>query len=235
MADGIGKRFGDMVVLKSGGFQVHAGEISALLGRNGCGKTTLLKAAIGEIRMDHGVVRFRGEFMEHPRLWRMARGGLRYLPQEPVFPWSKTVLNLLQISARTKPGRSDREGVEDFEAVVDTLRLADLLDHRSRELSRGESRRVSLAMALVSNPSCLLLDEPFQALAPLDVDIVHDALIAAAKSGIGILITGHDVGVILRCAHRVIWSVAGTTHDLGTPDQARAHFQFKREYLGFRT
>ena len=223
-AQGVGKRFGDQVVLKSASFWVKRSQITALLGRNGSGKTTLIKAALGEIRMDHGFVRFRGTSYERPRLWRLARRGLRYLDQEARLPASRTlgaVMDQVGASCRADPTQ-----------WIEALDLTDLLDARVPELSRGERKRAALATALIPSPYCLVLDEPFEGIEPQDQELLAACLRSLVSEGVGVVLTGHDVEIILKTVTNVVWCTSGTTHDLGTVAEATKNTQFVREYLG---
>ena len=223
-AEGVGKRFGRTTVLKAASFWVRSDEVTALLGRNGCGKTTLLHCALGEKRRDYGLVRFRGEVVESPRLWKFGRKGLWYVDQDARLPVTKDLGRLVRITER-RAGTSGEEWVE-------RLRLETLLPARIPELSRGERKRAALAVALISGATCLILDEPFESVTPQDKELLSECIGGLVGRGVGVLLTGHDARVILTTATRVTWCVAGTTHDLGTVDLALDHPQFVREYLG---
>ena len=225
-AAGVGKRFGDNVVLKSAALWVRRNRITALLGRNGCGKTTLLKCALGEIPMDHGSVQFLGESYERPRLWRLGGKGLRYIDQEAQLPLTRDLGSLLRIaaeSASTTPSE-----------WIQALRLEPFLGSLVPQLSRGERKRAALAVALTGEPECLILDEPLESLAPLDQELLAGCLKSLVDRGLGVLLTGHDTRAVLETATDVTWCVAGTTHDLGSVEEAVGNPQFVREYLGPR-
>ena len=225
-AEGFGKSFGEKTVLKNASVWVRPGRITALFGRNGSGKSTLLRCAVGLMRADHGVTRFADDAFLAPRLHRLARMGLMYVPAEGCLIRDRGVREQLDGFAwRYRTGCS----TEDAAA---RMRLGDVLDLMTDELSGGEQRRASVAAALVREPRCLLIDEPFAGVAPRDTDVLADALRALAARGCGILLTGHDVHTVMDVSDDVIWMVAGTTHGLGTPDEASAYEQFRREYLG---
>jgi ABC-type Mn2+/Zn2+ transport system ATPase subunit len=124
-----------------------------------------------------------------------------------------------------------RSGTDETEWVR-RLQLVEFLEARSPELSRGERKRAALAAALIANPACLILDEPFESVAPKDKDLLTQCLKTVVGQGQGVLITGHDTGAILEAATHVTWCVAGTTHDLGSVTEALDTPQFVREYLG---
>lgn len=223
-AEGVGKRFGRNQVLKSASFWVHAGRITALMGRNGSGKTTLLRCGLGELRMDHGLVRVMGEVEEEPRLWRLARKGVWFMDQDGQLPSTWPVGTLLDITEKSAGSESA--------PWVEVLRLAELMESEIARLSRGERKRLNLALAMISGARCLALDEPFEGIEPRDSGLVADCLREVASRGVGVVLTGHDARAILRVADTITWCVSGTTHDLGSVDAAKTHAQFVREYLG---
>lgn len=224
--DGLGKSFGTKSVLKGASFRARDGSITALMGRNGSGKSTMLRIAVGRVRADYGRVVFRGEVLRRPRLAWMARRGLFYSAQDSAVTELFTVREHLDALAQVH-GREDR-----VPETVTRWSLEDLLDRRPSALSGGERKRASLAMALVREPSCLLMDEPFLGIAPRDRVFVTEGLRTLRAQGCAIVISGHDVEDVFEVADEVVWVVAGTTHVLGTPEVARAHDQFRREYLG---
>lgn len=225
-ADGLGKSFRGRTVVSSAGFAVHRGQVTALMGRNGAGKTTLLRIAVGRVRPEWGRVLYKGAYVPRPVLWRLARDGLMYVAQRAALNRLFTVGDHLSAMGRAFSGE------ERMAAAVDELSLGEVLGRRPGALSGGERQRASLAMAMVRAPECLLMDEPFAGVAPLDRQLIRDAIGGLRSRGVGILVTGHDVVDLLAVSDQVIWVTAGTTHWIGSPDQASAHGQFRREYLG---
>lgn len=112
------------------------------------------------------------------------------------------------------------------------MRLNDTLDRKPSTLSGGEQQRAALAMALIRDPSCLLMDEPFAGVAPKDRPLIREGLETLRARGCAIVISGHDVEDVFSVADEIVWVVAGTSHVLGSPEEAEAHHQFRREYLG---
>lgn len=220
------KSFGGRSVLKAASFWAREGQITTLLGRNGSGKTTLLRIAVGEVQPHGGVVRFLSKAYERPRLAVLARRGLYYLEERGRLPNTFPVGVQLELISKRFGGRV-------FDEVVASFALDDLLDKRFHELSGGEGRRAALAGAVVRAPKCLLADEPFMGITPKNQEMVGAALRGLAAEGTAILATGHEVSALLEIADEVIWCVAGTTHGLGGPEEARAHRQFVSEYLGW--
>jgi lipopolysaccharide export system ATP-binding protein len=224
-ADSIGKSFGSRTILKSASVWATEGKITALFGRNGSGKTTLLRIAAGRLRPDHGVVRFDDRAYMHPRLPELASRGLFYLPDRDLLSRRLTVGDQIRAVAW-------RFGATRLADIMERLGMEKLVGRTPLELSGGERRRAELAAASIRAPRCLLADEPFTGIAPRDAEVVAAAFRVMAQEGCAIIITGHEVPSLMDTADDVIWMAAGTTHGLGTPEQAAQHDQFRREYLG---
>ena len=222
----MGKAFGNTTALKAAGFSSSSGKITALMGRNGAGKTTMLRITAGQVRADYGRVIYRGEFLPRPSLPRLARAGLMYCQQ------ASSLTPLFSISDHFSAFMQVYGGHERYPGIVEKLSLGALLASRPHSLSGGERQRASLGLALLRSPDCLLMDEPFAGVAPIDVQLVTQALLMLRAQGTALVISGHDVNEIFSVSDEIIWVVAGTTHWLGSPDQARRHHQFSREYLG---
>lgn len=227
-ADGLGKSFGRTSVLKSASFRAVAGQITALMGRNGSGKTTMLRISAGALEAGWGSVFWRGEYQGRPRLHLLAREGLFFSAQDSALTSHFTVREHLEMVVGTFGGRVR------MDEVVDRMRLEAFLDRRPHRISGGERQRASLAMALLRDPVCLLMDEPFAGIAPADRPLIAAGLELLRERGCGIVISGHDVEDLFQVSDQVIWVVAGTTHWLGGPSEAALHPQFRREYLGPR-
>jgi lipopolysaccharide export system ATP-binding protein len=118
------------------------------------------------------------------------------------------------------------------EQAIDTARIEDLLPRHGHTLSGGELRRTELALALARHPRCLVADEPFLGIAPKDAQLFMTAFRQMASDGCALFITGHEVEVLFPLADQVIWMTAGTTHHLGTREEALGHHQFVQEYVG---
>jgi lipopolysaccharide export system ATP-binding protein len=224
-ADSVGKWFGSTAVLKAATVWAEPGRVTALFGRNGCGKSTLLRIGAGVVAADSGAVHFDGACYLRPRLHQLAARGLFYLPQDSLLSarWS------LREHYRALAWRF---GGEDADRVLAELELTELLDQHPDQLSGGEHRRATLAVARIRRPRCLLADEPFVGINPIAAETVAHALAAMAAQGCAIVVTGHEVPQLMGIADEVVWMVAGTTHGLGGPAEALEHGQFRREYLG---
>jgi branched-chain amino acid transport system ATP-binding protein len=225
-ADSIGKRYGSARVLTAASLVARPGSITALVGRNGAGKTTFLKICAGWIAADHGTITYRGCVYSRARLHELARRGLCLLPAEqPLLSPSFRLGRQLEIIAggRTAPK---------LQEVIARFRLGTLLGQSPPALSTGERRRASFAVAELIGPQCLLADEPLRDLAPLDAELVASSLSALRANGCAIVMTGHDTAALFELADEIVWMTAGTTHPLGVPARARENWQFRREFLG---
>lgn len=224
-AEAIGKRFRRRQVLSSATLWAVPGRVTVLLGRNGAGKSTLLRIAAGWMRADYGIVIFKNERFLRPRLSHLAAHGLWYVPERSLLCSTVTLREHFAALRRRFPHAVGGEAVE-------LLRLGDLLDRMPARFSTGERRRAEIALALTRRPECLLADEPFLGINPADAELLCHAVRALARRGTGVVLSGHEVPVLLDLADDVIWQTAGTTHFLGTPARACEHDQFVREYLG---
>jgi len=224
-AEGIGRSFGRTEVLKSASLWAEAGKVTTLMGRNGSGKTTLIRIAVGALRADYGVVSFLGTASERQSLPRLARRGLMFIPQEGLGVPAFTVRAHFRAVAAVFGSSGEHEAV----SVAD---LSGLMDQRVGDLSGGERTRVSIGLALARKPEVLVVDEPLMGLAPLVQEDLGQVLRAVARGGSAVVTSGHDAPALLSISDAIIWSVAGTTHHLGTPTEALDHAQFRQEYLG---
>ena len=225
LAECIAKRFGGRAVLTAATLRVEAGCVTALVGRNGIGKSTLLKIVAGWIRPDQGgTVQFQGRGHLHPRLHRLAEQGLFYLPDRELLSPGFSVREHLDSVTR-------RWGRGDTAEVARLTGLEAYLERRPSTLSTGERRRAELGVALLRRPICLLADEPYRGLAPKDMETLSGILRRLAEMGCGIVVTGHEVPTLWGVADRVVWCTDGTTYDLGTPAAAAEDWRFRQGYL----
>lgn len=224
-AEGVRKVFGRTVALTSASLWAEPGKVTTLMGRNGSGKTTLMRIAAGVLRADQGVVSFLGEASERPSLPALARRGLMYLPQGRLVIPTFTVRDHFRALVSTF-------GSQGLEAAIVACHLEALLDSRVAALSGGEQARVSLGLAFARRPVVLLADEPLVGLAPVDQEELARILKTMAADGVAVVTSGHDTPVLLGISDVILWSVAGTTHHIGSPADALEHNQFRREYLG---
>ncbi len=225
VADCVSKSFRGRRVLSAGSLRAVAGELRVMLGRNGTGKSTLMKIAAGWIQPDTGTVHFDGVSHLSARLPTLASHGLFYLPDHDFFSSAFTVRTQLEMIRRQFLGG-------DIDAAAETMGIAARLDRKPGELSGGERRRAEIAAILVRRPRCVLADEPFRGVAPKDAEDMTHVFQALAASGAALVITGHEVPTLLAAAHHVTWCTSGTTYELGSPATAMLHDAFRRDYLG---
>jgi ABC-type multidrug transport system ATPase subunit len=214
-------------VLTSASLRAVPGEVRALLGRNGVGKTTLLKIAAGWIAPDSGTVHCDGSAYPEASLATLAKHGVFYWPDRYLLSNSFTVRRQLTMFERQFDG-------ERVEVAAERARVTDLLDRAPHALSGGERRRAELAAVLVRRPRCLLADEPFRGIDPKDAEKLAEEFRLLARAGAAVVATGHEVPVLLSGADHVTWCTSGTTHELGAPATALLNDAFRREYLGPR-
>lgn len=223
----MGRWFRRIEVVHSASVWCTPGQVTALLGRNGVGKSTLLRMAAGWLRPDYGVVKLDEEAWERPNPAELGRRGVFFLPSEGLLSRSHRVRPQLVEVLRFRGVDADV-----LEAVSAKLNIEKALDRPMANLSGGELRRADVAAALIARPKYLLADEPLAGITPKDREVISRTIRELADGGAGIVVTGHDVEPLLALADNVVWMTGGTTHDLGTPEAARAHEQFRREYLG---
>ena len=203
-AKGLVKSYGGRRVVDEVGFKVESGSIVGLLGRNGAGKTTSFRMAIGMIQPEAGSVAFDGQDVTRWPMFKHARAGMGYLSQEPsVFQRLTIEQNLLAILETTSLGSRQRK--ERAAELMDQFGLVHKAREQARTCSGGERRRLEIARALITQPKLILLDEPFAAVDPHTVEELQAEVRRLAASGIAILVTDHNVQQTLRiCDHAYI-------------------------------
>lgn len=211
--------------------QVHKGEIVGLLGANGAGKTTSFRMVVGMIKPDKGEVMFAGEDVTRMPMYRRARRGMGYLSQEPsVFRNMTAIDNILAVlEARRVPKKERLTLAHD---LLDDLQLTRLKDSTAANLSGGERRRLEISRALATNPSLLLLDEPFAGVDPITVEEIQKILAQLSQRGIAILITDHAVVETLRISDRAYILHEGKVISEGDPATIINDPRVREVYLG---
>ena len=230
-AEGLVKAYGGRTVVRDVSVEVGAGEIVGLLGPNGAGKTTIFSMVVGLVRPDGGRVRLGGSDITDLPMYRRARAGISYLPQEPsVFRKMTVEENLLAIleTLALEPG----ERAERCRALLSEFGLTELARDRAYSLSGGERRRVEIARSLVLSPYFLLLDEPFAGIDPIAVLDIQKIVRRLASSGIGILITDHNVRETLSIVDRAYIISGGEILRAGTPLALSTDTVVRKIYLG---
>lgn len=212
-------------------FQVKQGEIVGLLGPNGAGKTTAFYMTIGLIRPDGGSVCFNSVDVTHFPIHQRARMGMGYLAQEPSVFRSLTVeeniMCILECLSLSKAERKMR-----LEKLLHELRLEPLAKKKAMALSGGERRRVEITRSLVTEPTFLLLDEPFANIDPISVHEVKEMISHLSQKNISILITDHNAREIFSVVNRSYLVSEGKVMMSGTVDELVNNEDARRTYLG---
>ncbi|MEM0915090.1 MAG: LPS export ABC transporter ATP-binding protein [Planctomycetota bacterium] len=213
-------------------FVVEEGEIVGLLGRNGAGKTTSFRMTTGMLTPEEGQVLFGGQDVTRLAMYQRAQLGMGYLSQEPSIFQRLTVEQNLKAILETRPmTRVERR--QRCEELLEQFGLAKIRRQQARLCSGGEKRRLEIARALITEPSLVLLDEPFAGVDPLAVEGLQDELRALRdRLGIAMLITDHNVHHILAVCDRVYVISDGQVFAEGTPKEIINNEAVKRSYLG---
>jgi lipopolysaccharide export system ATP-binding protein len=230
--DEIGKSYKGRQVVRGVSLEICQGEVVGLLGPNGAGKTTTFYMIVGLIRPDAGHILADGEDITRVPMYMRARQyGISYLPQEAsVFRKLTVEENMLavleaqSISAATRRSRTEK--------LIDQLNLGHIRKTRGYQLSGGERRRVEIARCLCIQPSFILLDEPFSGIDPIAVTDLQEIIFDLKTSGIGVLITDHNVRETLSVTDRAYIINEGRIFRTGTPEQLGRDPEVRRVYLG---
>ncbi len=227
----VSKSYGSRRVVNGVNLEINGGEVVGLLGPNGAGKTTTFHMMVGLIQPDDGKVLLNEEDLTAAPIYQRARAGISYLPQEPsVFKRLTVEENLLAI-LQTLDLRV-QEQQERSQALMKMLGIGHLATNLAITLSGGERRRVEIARALVLSPYFLLLDEPFTGVDPIAVSEIQKIIRRLITSGIGILITDHNVRETLGICERAYIVNAGEILEEGTPHKIASSAKARQFYLG---
>jgi len=231
-AQNLVKRYGGRTVVQGVSFHVRQGEIVGLLGRNGAGKTTSFRMAIGMITPNDGQVVFEGHDVSRLPMYKRARLGMGYLSQEPsVFQRLTVEQNLLAILETRSMGRRDQRS--EAERLMGQFDLVKNRKQEARTLSGGERRKLEIARALITEPSLILLDEPFSGVDPVAVEELQlEIRRLRDQENIAILVTDHNVQRTLEVCDRGYILNEGTVFREGTPRDLINDEMVKKVYLG---
>lgn len=230
-ANGLHKVYGEKCVVNGLSLCVNEGEVVGLLGPNGAGKTTAFYMTIGLIKPDAGHVFFKGSEVTHLPIHKRAKMGMGYLAQEPSVFRDLTVrenllciLETLQLTSQEKKRR--------LELLLNELNLAPLSKKKARSLSGGERRRLEITRALITEPTLLLLDEPFANIDPIAVHDVKMIIQHLKAKKISVLITDHNAREIFSVVDRSYLVQEGKVLMVGTPDQLLSSQEARSSYFG---
>lgn len=196
------KRFGRKTVIRGVGFSMRSGEVVGLLGPNGAGKTTVFYTILGFLKPDAGAVILDGRDITRLPMYRRARLGVSYLPQEPSIFRRMTVEKNVWAILETRDDLSPEEKKARLEALLEEFGIREIRGQPAYTLSGGERRRTEIARSLAVEPRFLLLDEPFAGIDPIAVHEIKAIVRRLADRGIGVLITDHNVRDTLEITHR---------------------------------
>jgi lipopolysaccharide export system ATP-binding protein len=231
--DTIGKTFGDRPVVRSVSLRLARGEVAGLLGPNGAGKTTCFYMITGLIAVDYGAIFLDGEDITAQPMYQRARMGVGYLPQETsIFRGMTVEQNVMAVVELHE--RDRKKAKAQVTELLEELRISHLRHSPAVALSGGERRRVEIARALASEPSFMLLDEPFAGIDPLAISDIREVIGYLKGRGIGILITDHNVRETLEIIDRASIIHGGEVLFEGSPEEILADPEVRRVYLGDR-
>jgi len=229
--NGLVKTYGRKTVVKGVSLSVKRGEVVGLLGPNGAGKTTTFYMVVGIISPDQGKISFDNQNITYMPIHLRAKFGIGYLSQEPsVFrklTVEENIMAILETLPLTKLERLNR-----MDELLNELSIAHLRKNRAYTLSGGETRRLEITRALVTNPSFLLLDEPFSGIDPIVVKEAQVIIGELKNKGIGILVTDHNVRETLSITDRAYLISEGKILISGTAQELIDHDKAREVYLG---
>ncbi|MDA8049340.1 MAG: LPS export ABC transporter ATP-binding protein [Rhodospirillales bacterium] len=233
LARGLGKQFRHRPVVHNVSVRLTRGEAVGLLGPNGAGKTTTFYMIVGLVPPDTGSITLDGVDITTLPMYRRARLGIGYLPQEAsVFRGLNVEQNIKAVLEVTEPYADRREQM--LEALLAEFGIMHLRRTPALALSGGERRRVEIARALASQPSYILLDEPLAGIDPIALSEIRDLVSHLKLRGIGVLITDHNVRETLEIVDRAYILHEGRLLMHGLPEEVVAHEDVRRFYLGER-
>lgn len=231
-ANDLVKRYRSRRVVNGISLHVDSGEVVGLLGPNGAGKTTCFYMMVGLIRSDNGSIRLDHDDVTAFPMHQRARRGVGYLPQEPsVFRKLSVAENVMAI-LETIEDLSRDERTSRLNALLEELHITHIKDSLGMSLSGGERRRVEIARALATRPKFLLLDEPFAGVDPISVLDIQNIVRQLSESGIGVLITDHNVRETLGICQRAYIVNEGQVIAEGNPSHLLTDTRVRQVYLG---
>jgi lipopolysaccharide export system ATP-binding protein len=232
-AESLGKRYRARKVVSDLSLDVRSGEVVGLLGPNGAGKTTAFYMIVGLVPCDEGRIFLDDREITRLPMYRRARLGLGYLPQEAsVFRKLSVEDNIRAILEVRRDLEDDAEREAALDALLDELHIAHIRGNVGMSLSGGERRRVEIARALAAEPRFILLDEPFAGVDPISVDDIQRIIRHLSERNIGVLITDHNVRETLGICTRAYIVSAGSVIASGSAQEILANTQVREVYLG---
>lgn len=232
MAENLAKTYKGRTVVQDVSLTVNSGEIVGLLGPNGAGKTTTFYMVVGIVSRDKGRITIDGEDISLLQLHARARRGIGYLPQETSIFRRLSVFNNLMAVLEIRRDLKPAQRHERAETLMIEFHISHLRNSLGQSLSGGERRRVEIARALAADPKFILLDEPFAGVDPISVLDIKKIIKHLRDSGLGVLITDHNVRETLDVCERAYIVNQGRLIATGSPGEILSNQQVKRVYLG---
>lgn len=230
-ADNLVKVYGKRQVVKGVSVEVNQGEIVGLLGPNGAGKTTTFYMIVGFIKPYDGEVLLDDAIITPLPMYKRAQNGIGYLPQEAsVFRKLSVEDNIKGVLEMTRLSKAEQ--AEQLESLIAEFRLEKVRKSHGDTLSGGERRRTEIARALATDPSFILLDEPFAGIDPIAVQDIQQIVAKLKRKNIGILITDHNVQETLSITDRAYLMYDGRILEAGTPEALASNERVRELYLG---
>ncbi|MFT3669231.1 LPS export ABC transporter ATP-binding protein [Pseudoxanthomonas mexicana] len=232
IAKGLRKRYKQREVVADFGLTLQPGEVVGVLGPNGAGKTTCFYMIVGLVAADAGTIELDGKDITAEPMYRRAKLGVGYLPQEPSVFRKLSVADNIRLVLELREDL-DAAGIDrELASLLDELQITHVADQLGASLSGGERRRVEIARALAARPRLMLLDEPFAGVDPISVGEIQRIVKHLKDRGIGVLITDHNVRETLGICDRAYILNAGSVLAQGAPDALLANPDVRRVYLG---
>jgi len=228
----LSKEYNKRVVVDDFSLNLHSGEIIGLLGPNGAGKTTSFYMIIGLVQPNSGNCFIDDQQITTLPMYARARLGIGYLPQEPSVFRKMTAAENIKAILQLDKQLSKKEVNTRTEELLESLHITPIANNLGQSLSGGERRRVEIARALASNPKFLLLDEPFAGIDPRSIEDIRQIILKLAKSGIGILITDHNVREALSICDEAVIFHQGKIMAKGTDKEIINNPLVRDHYLG---
>lgn len=231
-ASNLAKAFRGRPVVRDVSLEVHSAQVVGLLGPNGAGKTTCFYMIVGIIRADQGHITIDGEDIIHLPMHERARRGIGYLPQEASVFRRLSVRDNLMAILETRRDLTRAERQQRCDELLAEFHVSHLRDSPGQALSGGERRRVEIARALATEPSFILLDEPFAGVDPISVSDIKQIILQLQGRGIGVLITDHNVRETLDICEIAYIVGEGEIIASGSPQDVLDNPHVRKVYLG---